>query len=171
MKKKNIVLIIILICLTVIGSLFAYIECKEEEPLEYNAVVLKWGYTSRDIFTSEFNAENDIGATCYNGWHLIITDQETYDKVFFYDYNVDFNTQMIIMSFYMALDESSKRIKSISYSGKTLLITKAREIKYLKSCDGRKDYGTPRPHNLIIKLDKLDITEFKTKVVTERIIW
>ena len=169
MKKRNIVLIVILICLIVIGSVFAYIECKEE-PLAYNAVVLKRGFTNKEIFTSEFKAENDIDVKNHQGWGLIISDKTTYDKVFSYDYNVDFNSHMIVVSFYRAWDESSVRIKSISRSGETLIITEAEEVSILENCKGKKGYGTPTPHILIIKLDKLDVTKVSNRSVLERVL-
>lgn len=171
MKKRNKVIIIILICLVVIGSLFTYTECKKDQPLEYNAVVLKFGLTSKKIFTSEFMDENDIEIKNYIDWQLIITDQATYDKVFSYDYNVDFNSQMIVAFFYMAWNESSVRIKSISCADETLIITKAEKVNLLESCNRRNNYGTPIPHNLIIKLDKLNITKCKTTKVIEKEIW
>ena len=171
MKKRNKVIIIILICLVVIGSLFTYTECKKDQPLEYNAVVLKFGLTSKKIFTSEFIDENDIEVKNHIDWQLIITDQATYDKVFCRDYNVDFNSQMIVALFYTAWDEGSVRIKSISCSNETLIITKAEKVNILENCEGRKNYGTPIPHNLIIKLDKLNVTKCETTRVIEKEIW
>ena len=133
--------------------------------------MLKFGPTSKKIFTSEFMDENDIEVKNHIGWQLIITDQATYDKVFCRDYNVDFNSQMIVAFFYTAWDESSVRIKSVSCSNETLIITEVKKVNLLESCNRRNNYGIPTPHNLIIKLDKLNVTKCETTRVIEKEIW
>jgi len=179
MAKK---LIVLGIALTMLFSLFTLAACVpeedekmscEDEKTPYNATFV----SSEFSFKSEFLEENRISGVSYKNedWNpedgnsceymldetapkfrtFIIKERDELDEVFAVFPEINFEKNMVVMYLFRGFDGVNRHIKNIKISDKSLVI----ELNFVRVSSGYNNLTEPKCISLIIKLDKLDVSE------------
>ena len=160
MKKIKKILTIGLAVLLMLCMCVSLVGCKQ---IDHNAVIITDGI----IYQEEWLEENHVyGAYDENGEEkydnntpksrtYIIKNQDELDEVFSEFPELDFEKEMVLVYCYRTIYIRKQVLEKVVLDGTVLNV----EFNVVKGKIGHADASAPQRRMLVIKLDRLDITE------------